>query len=32
LKVDLKPGEEIEIQHTFFERPRARSFWERLGL
>ena len=32
LQVDLKPGEEIEIQHTFFERPRAKSFWERLGL
>lgn len=32
VQVDLKPGEEIEIQHTFFEKPRARSFWERLGL
>jgi hypothetical protein len=32
LQVDLKPGEEIEIQHTFFERPRPKSFWERLGL
>jgi hypothetical protein len=32
LQVDLKPGEEIEIQHTFFEKPRAKSFWERIGL
>lgn len=32
VQVDLKPGEEIEIQHTFFDRPRAKSFWERLGL
>lgn len=32
VQVDLKPGEEIEIQHTFFEKPRPKSFWERLGL
>jgi hypothetical protein len=30
--VDLRPGEEIEIQHTFFEKPRPKGFWERLGL
>ena len=28
----LKPGEEIELQHTFLERPRQKTFWERLGL
>jgi hypothetical protein len=32
VQVDLKPGEEIEIRHTFFDKPRAKSFWERLGL
>jgi len=32
VQVDLKPGEEIELQHTFLERPRQKTFWERLGL
>jgi hypothetical protein len=32
VQVDLKPGEEIEIRHTFLEKPRPRTFWERLGL
>jgi hypothetical protein len=32
VQVDLKPGEEVEIQHTFFDKPRTKSFWERLGL
>lgn len=32
VQVELKAGEEIELQHTFLERPRPKTFWERLGL
>lgn len=32
VQVDLQPGEEVEIRHTFYEKPRPKTFWERLGL
>jgi hypothetical protein len=32
VEVALKPGEAIEIQHTFFDKPRAKTLRERLGL
>ncbi len=36
VQIELRPGEQIELQHTFFEKPktapRPKTFWERLGL